>query len=164
MILALSATFADAQVNQKLNLFFSLLNVENLNTEETKIIEINGTVLTTWEMYNSSDEVYYISKFDLVNLRNVQWTSKQVYDKLYPKDKSINKDADFITLLSKKGDVERKSYYTDTISNINIVKKKYSHNLSEWPDCNFVNISFKNSTLAIKAKKYLEAYIAKRKK
>lgn len=162
--MALGITFAHAQVNQNLENFISMLTVKNLNSKTSKLQEIKGTVLTTWEMYSTSDKEYYISKVDLANLQSVKWTSKQEYDELYPEDKSINKDADFISLFFKPGDVERNSFFTETGTNVRKTNEGYTETAAQWPNCNFLNITFNNSTLAVKAKKYLDAYIASQTK
>lgn len=161
--IVLVTMFANAQNNQDLESFFSILSEENLNTDKSRVREINGTVLTTWEMYRTSSDEYYISKIDLVNLQRVKWTTKEEYDELYPEDKSTNADAEFITLFSKKGEVERNSFFTDTDTNVRKAKEGYTEHVTKWTDCNFVNITFKNSTLAAKAKKYLDAYLADQK-
>lgn len=108
--IALGTIFTHAQINQNLKDFYSMLTVENLNSKSSKIQEIKGNILTTWEMYPESIEEYYISKADLANLQIVQWTSKHDYDALYPENESINKDADFITLYFKSGNVEKKVF------------------------------------------------------
>lgn len=154
---------ANAKIDKNIAQFFSMLTVSNLDTTVSKLIEINGTTFTTWEMYATLKKEYYISTVDLMNLKSVRWTSKQEYDNLYPEDSSINSDAKFITLYFTKGDVIKESYFTETGTQVRKAKEGYTEKATQWPNCDFVNINFKNSSLAIQAKSYLDAYLNKNK-
>ena len=141
------------QVNQNLEKFFAMLTTENLNNEETKIIEINGTVLTCVDYLNEINH-QTDCQVDLSNLPSeVRWTTKEEYDYIYPEDLATNSDAEHITLFFSKNVVERKSY-----SNLtgNHLKSKSEAQITME---RYVNITFKNSDLASKAQKHLMAYI-----
>jgi hypothetical protein len=151
--LVLSTTLVGAQVNQNLKKFFSMLTTENLNNEKTKIIEINGTVLTYVE-YSSVVEQFSNCKVDLANLpQEVRWTIKEEYDELYPEDSATNSDAEHISLLFSTNVVERNPCFNETGTNVK------GNTTLQGGMKNYANISFKDSDLASKAKEYLTAYI-----
>ena len=151
---ALSITLVNAQINQNLEKFFSMLTVENLDSSETKITEINGSVITLIEFLPLIEQ-YTICKVDLVNLPNeVRWSTKEEYDDLYPEDSAVNSDAKFITLFFATNVVERNPCYNATGTNVN-GKSTLVGGMRT-----YLNINFKNSELAAKAKEYFDAYIA----
>ena len=151
--LVLSTSLAVAQVNPNLKKFFSMLTKENLNNDKTKIIEINDTVLTHVE-YSSAVEQFSNCKVDLANLPNeIQWTTKAEYDYLYPEDSVINSDAEHISLLFATNVVERNPCFNETGTNV-----KDNYTLIGGMR-NYVDIFFKNSKLAAKAKEYFTAYV-----
>jgi len=153
--LVLSTTIAVAQVNENLQKFFSMLTVENLDSNGTKIVEIKGTVLTFVE-YSSVVEQHTNCKVDFVNIPyEVRWTTKEEYDELYPEDKATNADSEFISMLFDSNVVERHRLFNETGTNVNgnttIVEDGTGH---------YLNITFKTSALAAQAKEYFVAYIA----
>jgi hypothetical protein len=132
-----------------------MLTVTNLDTNRITIKEIKGTEITLWALsQNREDDKYVYNNFSLENsLEKVGWTSKKEYNDLYPEDEATNKDAKHITIYFDSLVVDYDYLFVSTGTN-----RKGNMMLSAKGFTNSVSISFKNSTLAMKAKKYLDAY------